>query len=159
MLTWSKSGHCFLSSTSIGGLLSIVYKHTATWVCKKLFHVYLKYNSWKRKQKTVLTLLRPMGYSIKFETVKSGWSIVYIEGLQVIISPKYCISFSKDRFCLSRQCRPRQNCHLMQHFIWLFTVCHSTRSSKDSTYSHHAAYKIYVIFFNFYPISLQDCSY
>ena len=27
-----------------------------------------------------------MEYSIKFDTVKSGWSIIYIEGLQVIIS-------------------------------------------------------------------------
>ena len=35
-----------------------------------------------------LTLLRPMGFSIKFDTVKSRWSIGYIEGLQVIISKK-----------------------------------------------------------------------
>ena len=27
-----------------------------------------------------------MKISIKFDTVKSGWSIVYIEGLQVIVS-------------------------------------------------------------------------
>ena len=27
-----------------------------------------------------------MEFSIQFETVRSGWSIVYIEGLQVIIS-------------------------------------------------------------------------
>ena len=32
-----------------------------------------------------VTLLRPMEFSINFDTVKSGWSIVYIEGLQVII--------------------------------------------------------------------------
>ena len=50
--------------------------------------------------------LRPMGYSIKFDTVRPGWSIVYIEGLQAIISQKYCIAFSEDQFCLSRQCRP-----------------------------------------------------
>ena len=31
---------------------------------------------------------------------------LYIEGSQVIISEKYCISFSKDRFYLSKQCRP-----------------------------------------------------
>ena len=29
-----------------------------------------------------------MELTIKFETVKSGWSIVYIEGLQVIILEK-----------------------------------------------------------------------
>ena len=33
----------------------------------------------------VLTLLRPMDFFIKFDTVKSGWSIVYIEGFQAII--------------------------------------------------------------------------
>ena len=31
-----------------------------------------------------------------FDTVKSGWHILYIEGTQVIISKKYFISFSKD---------------------------------------------------------------
>ena len=35
-----------------------------------------------------LTLLGPMKFSIKFDTAKSGWSIVYIEGSQVIISKK-----------------------------------------------------------------------
>ena len=41
-----------------------------------------------------------MEFSINFDTVKSGWSIVFIEGAQVIISLKYCISFSEDQFCL-----------------------------------------------------------
>ena len=27
-----------------------------------------------------VTLCRPMEFSIKFDTIKSGWSIVYIEG-------------------------------------------------------------------------------
>ena len=36
----------------------------------------------------VLHALRPMELSIKFSTVKPGWSIVYIEGSQVIISKK-----------------------------------------------------------------------
>ena len=36
-----------------------------------------------------LTLLRPMEFSIKFDTVKSGGSFVYIEGLQAIMSKKY----------------------------------------------------------------------
>ena len=30
-------------------------------------------------------LLRPMLFFIEFNTVKSGWSIVYNEGLQVVI--------------------------------------------------------------------------
>ena len=33
-----------------------------------------------------LTLLRPVEWSVKFDTVQSGWSIIYIEWLQVIIS-------------------------------------------------------------------------
>ena len=44
----------------------------------------------------VLTLLGPMEFSIKFDTVMSGWSIVYIKGSQIIISKKYYISFSED---------------------------------------------------------------
>ena len=43
-----------------------------------------------------LALLRQMGFSIRFDTVKSGWSIVSIEGLRVIISETYNISFSED---------------------------------------------------------------
>ena len=42
-----------------------------------------------------LTLFVPIEFSIKFDTVKSGWSILYIEGSQVIISKKTCISFSE----------------------------------------------------------------
>ena len=44
---------------------------------------------------------------IKSETVKSGWSIMYIERSQVIASKTYCysISFPEDRLFLSRQCR------------------------------------------------------
>ena len=42
-----------------------------------------------------------MGFSRKFDTVKSGWSIVYIQGLQVKISKKY-VSFSEHQFCLGK---------------------------------------------------------
>ena len=34
-------------------------------------------------------------YYIKLHTIKSGWDIVYIEGLQVIISIKYAMTFSQ----------------------------------------------------------------
>ena len=34
----------------------------------------------------MLTLCVPMEFSIKFDTVKSGWSIIYIKGSKVIIS-------------------------------------------------------------------------
>ena len=35
---------------------------------------------------SLLTLFRPMDLSIKLHTLKSGWSIVCIEGTHVIIS-------------------------------------------------------------------------
>ena len=41
----------------------------------------------------MLTLLRAMEVSIKFDTVKSGWSIVYTEGSRVIISKKMLYFF------------------------------------------------------------------
>ena len=37
-----------------------------------------------------------MEFPIKFDSVKSGWSIIYIEGSQVIISKKYYISSKID---------------------------------------------------------------
>ena len=36
-----------------------------------------------------------MEFSIKFDTVKSGWSIVYIKVSQVIFFKTYCFSFSE----------------------------------------------------------------
>ena len=47
-----------------------------------------------------LTLLRPMECSIKLGTFKSGWSMIYIDESQVIISKEYCIFISEDQFCL-----------------------------------------------------------
>ena len=45
-----------------------------------------------------MLICRPMGFSIKFDSVNSGWFIVYIEVSQVIIFKNYCISFSEDPF-------------------------------------------------------------
>ena len=42
-----------------------------------------------------LTLLGPMEFSIKLHTIKSGWSIVYIEGSQINFQKKI-LSFSED---------------------------------------------------------------
>ena len=44
-----------------------------------------------------------METSIKLHTIKSGWSIVYVEGLQYDFQIKYCISL-KIKF--SKRCRP-----------------------------------------------------
>ena len=59
-----------------------------------------------------LTLFWPMEFSIKLLTIKSGCSIEFIDGSQVLVSKIYCISFSKDRFCLNKQCRPWRNAAL-----------------------------------------------
>ena len=71
-----------------------------------------------------------MEFPIKFDTVKSGWFIVYIEGSHVIISKQVSyISFSEDYYCVlhvANSADPRK-CRKMWNFIWLFTVCHSTR--------------------------------
>ena len=61
----------------------------------------------------LLTLLRPMEFSIKFDTFRSGWSIVYIKSGWSIVYPGY--NFHKDII----------SC-IMQHFIWVFTICQST---------------------------------
>ena len=52
-----------------------------------------------------LTLFSPMEFSIKAIYINSGWSIVYFEGSQVIISQTYCISFFEYRYCLNKQCK------------------------------------------------------
>ena len=59
---------------------------------------------------------------IKFDTVKSGWSIVYNEASQVIISKKHLISFSGVLFNLTNIAESGE----MLHFTWVFTVCKST---------------------------------
>ena len=43
-----------------------------------------------------------MDCSLLFDTINYKWSIVYVEGSQVIIYKQNCISFSEDSFCLSK---------------------------------------------------------
>ena len=42
-----------------------------------------------------------MGFSMKLDTVNSGWSIVYMEGSLVITLKIYCNSNFEDGVCLS----------------------------------------------------------
>ena len=69
-----------------------VAKHKR-WFKKKsgTFFKESKVNNLHSKQAGVLTLCVPMKVPIKFDTVKSGWSIVYIEGFQMLF---IFISFS-----------------------------------------------------------------
>ena len=59
-------------------------KKSAKGDCKLYSLFYIKCS-------TCITLFRPMEFSIQLHTIKSGWSIVYIEGPQVIVSKKYYI--------------------------------------------------------------------
>ena len=52
-----------------------------------------------------------MEYSIKLHIIKSRYSIVYIEGSEVIISKKYCKSFSEDSFVLGNSADPEEMPH------------------------------------------------
>ena len=85
----------------------------------------------------ILTLLRQIELSIKFDIVNSGRSIIYIEGLQLIISNKGHTSYFNSS--LSYQTvQTLMKCRHMRHFIWVFTVCFSTRlvvSSPQTTQS------------------------
>ena len=69
-----------------------------------------------------------MELSIKFDTctVKSGWSIIYIEGSKIII-PKNIIFLSlNDDFVLLQTVQTLMKCCIKWYFIWVFTVCEST---------------------------------
>ena len=76
----------------------------------------------------VSTLYALMDSSFWFDSMNLGWFTVYFEGHMLKLCKKYCISFSEDRFCFSKQSRPWKNValYVMRHFIWVFTVCQST---------------------------------
>ena len=57
-----------------------------------------------------------MEFSIKFDTVKLGWSIVYIVGSQVIILESIIVFLT-----LKNSADPDE----MLHFIWVFNVTQS----------------------------------
>ena len=70
-----------------------------------------------------------MEFSINQHTIKSGWSIIYIEESQVIISKKKIVFLSlKIDFGLANSANPDE----MQHFIWVFIVIQITHSGVFS---------------------------
>ena len=58
-----------------------------------------------------LTLCVSMEFPIYFDTVKSGWSIVYIEGSHIIISKKNIFLSLKINFALSNSVNPDEMPH------------------------------------------------
>ena len=67
---------------------------------------------------------------MKFDTVKLGWSIVYIEESQVLISKKSYFFPLKIQLVLENRVHPDE----MPHFIWVYTVCQSTRLGEVDQY-------------------------
>ena len=61
---------------------------------------------------------------------KSGWSIVYW-GINGNNFQKYGIFLSENHFVLANSANPDEM-YLMRHFIWVFTVCHSTHLGVSS---------------------------
>ena len=59
----------------------------------------------------ILSLFRQMEISIKFDTVKSGWSIIYIEGSQVIIKRNVVFPSLKIDFGLANSANPDEMLH------------------------------------------------
>ena len=60
-----------------------------------------------------------MKFSIKLHAIKSGWSIVYIEGSQVMVSQNIVFLSLNIDFVLANSADSDE----MPHFTWAFTVC------------------------------------
>ena len=90
----------------------------------------------------ILTLFIPMKYPIKFDKVKSAWSITYIKGSQVsyVISKKNIVSFSlKNDFVLANTADPDEmpheaTFHLVLHYLpnYPFRGFRSTTKGKKT---------------------------
>ena len=63
-----------------------------------------------------------MPFSIKFDTVKSEWPIIYIERSQVISFESNGFLSLKIPFVLANSADP-EKCHIMRYFTRVFTVC------------------------------------
>ena len=63
-----------------------------------------------------------MGFPIEFDTVKSGWFIVYIEGSQVIISPKNIFLSQKINFALANSVDPDEMLHYAAFHLGLHSL-------------------------------------
>ena len=70
----------------------------------------------------LLSLHVPMEFTIMFDMVASGWSIIYTEGSQVIISRKYYISFSENRFALVNSADPVEMPHYAAFHLGLHSL-------------------------------------
>ena len=58
--------------------------------------------------------------------IRTGWSIVYIEGSQVIFKKNLLYFFLLIPILFKQTVQARMKCSIMLHFIWVFTVCQTT---------------------------------
>ena len=64
-----------------------------------------------------------MDFFIKFDTVKSEWFIVYIEGSKVIISFKKCNFFPRSHFVSANSADPDEMPHSVSFHLGLHSFC------------------------------------
>ena len=83
----------------------------------------------------LLTLFRPMELPIKLHTIKSGWSIVYTEGSQVIISAAFHLGFKVRKTARIRN-RYNQVPHLSQDTKWESNKITINITNKSQEVSH-----------------------
>ena len=82
-----------------------------------------------------LILCRPIGFSIKFDTFKSGWSIVYIEGSQFMIKNKYLRSLKIDFALTNSTGTDEMSPSVVFHLglgICPFFLCASSKGSDET---------------------------
>ena len=74
----------------------------------------------------LLSLTLTQIVAIFIHAIKSGQSIVYIEGHR-FYNFKKVLLLPKINFVISNSADPDEMLHYMRHLIWVFTVCQSTR--------------------------------
>ena len=87
-------------------------------------------------------LLRPMEFSLK--QVKSGWSIVYIEGSKIIFLKKRFISFSEDLDEMSHHVAFHLGLHSLSPEVPVLWFLVKKNMLNFQIFSRHAWYARYV---------------
>ena len=88
--------------------LEYIYVSPQSHVLRNIYsiRIVLSIYGFGQLKTRLLALFRAMEFSIKLHTIKSGWSIVYIEGSQVIISKNIIFLSLKINFVLANSADP-----------------------------------------------------
>ena len=105
-----------------------------------------------------------MEFSRKLHTIKSGWSIVYIEGLQVIDFQQILYLFLWRLILALQTVQTLMNCSIMLYFIWIFTASHSThlgvsgiKMVKDQSSRNSKTYSLFKKVLKILLIIISKC--